>query len=217
MVKEYVWYACYGSNLFTERFMAYIKGNNIPGTTVGEVGCRDKSDPLKIEKYIFKHQLYFDGVSKRWNKKGVGFISDIESPNCITYGKKYLITEEQFIDIVCQENNVIQKESIIIPIKGLLEGKNHIVFPNKMYGKILCVGKEEGIPILTFTSTKEKPEVFNPPSLEYLNMIALGIYETHNISRDEIVDYLGGLCGIKNHYSREFLYQNINSLSCTNS
>ena len=212
MEKEYVWYVCYGSNLFTERFMAYIKGKNIIGTSIEEVGCRDKSDPVRIEKYILPYRMYFAGCSKRWNKQGVGFICDKLDSTYITYGKRYLITREQFVDIVCQENNVPLEEVLSVFVPQFSEIGNYILFPKKAYGRVMCIGIENGIPILTFTSVKESPDTAVAPSIEYMNMIALGIYETHNLSKIDIIEYFSKLCGIENNYTKEFLYQQIVSI-----
>lgn len=209
MGKEYVWYACYGSNLRTERFMAYIKGTNIPGTSVKEVGCRDKSEPIKIEKYILPYQMYFAGGSKRWNKQGVAFIGDKPDQDCITYGKRYLITREQFFDIVCQENNISLDEIDNIGAPIFSEIGSYVLFPKKAYGRVMCVAIEEGIPILTFTTVKETLETAVAPSIEYLNMIAKGIHETYNISKSEIVDYFSELSGVKGNYSKDILLNEI--------
>jgi len=46
---DYVWYACYGSNINTQRFMLYIEGGegNVEGTLLNEDGARDKSPPVE--------------------------------------------------------------------------------------------------------------------------------------------------------------------------
>ncbi|SDY94500.1 Uncharacterized conserved protein YtfP, gamma-glutamylcyclotransferase (GGCT)/AIG2-like family [Proteiniborus ethanoligenes] len=94
---NYVWYACYGSNINKERFMKYILGDAIRS------GCRDKTPPVDEKPIIVKYPIYFANHSSRWNNKGVAFL-DI-SKRGKSYGKMYLITKEQFEEIHQQEGN----------------------------------------------------------------------------------------------------------------
>ena len=51
--EDYVWYACYGSNINYNRFMYYINGDiSEKYSTIN--GCVDKSKPIEEKKYIFK-------------------------------------------------------------------------------------------------------------------------------------------------------------------
>ena len=45
--EDYVWYACYGSNINYERFMYYINGDK-KGKYSTINGCEDKSEPIEI-------------------------------------------------------------------------------------------------------------------------------------------------------------------------
>lgn len=90
MNKNYVWYACYGSNLLKERFMLYIKE------------CNDKTEPSCEKPIIIHHDLYFANSSSRWENKGVAFIKPEKNEKVATLGRMYIITEEQFLEI--QEN-----------------------------------------------------------------------------------------------------------------
>ena len=67
--EDYVWYACYGSNINYERFLYYINGD-INGKYSTTNGCNDKSEPIEQRKYIFKCPIYFAGNSKRWDGGG---------------------------------------------------------------------------------------------------------------------------------------------------
>ena len=208
-MTDKIWYTCYGSNLFTDRFITYIKGGIVPGTSIVETGCRDKSNPIAIEKFILPYELFFAGHSARWNKQGVGFISSVPNSNVKTYGKRYLITKEQFSDVVCQENNIAKEAFGSIYIPEFNEVGDKILFPNNSYGRVVCVGFDNDIPILTFTSVKETLETATIPSIEYLNMIANGIHQTHQLSKEEIVNYFLGLTGVRDEYSKDFLIKNI--------
>ena len=81
--NEYVWYACYGSNINIDRLMIYINGDQ--NGKFGHVeGCSDKSKPLEAKPYIFNCSIYFAKHSNRWNG-GVAFL-DYEH-NGQSYGK----------------------------------------------------------------------------------------------------------------------------------
>ncbi|WP_240795381.1 hypothetical protein [Aquibacillus halophilus] len=102
---NYVWYASYGSNLDRDRFLCYIRGGKPKGSEKVEVGCRDKSLPIEEGTYVMRYPLYFAKASARWQKQGVAFIGLEKDEKIHTYSRKYLITVEQFMDVVKQENN----------------------------------------------------------------------------------------------------------------
>jgi|GEM_PF-4448125 hypothetical protein len=129
-------YVSYGSNMFTERFMAYIAGGTPTGASRTYEGCEDKTPPS--HKFVLTsnaHIGYFARNSTVWgeapyadsgsgNFGGLGVIGvqpdvefeglkivdpaetslrDIrESGDLLMAG--YLITDEQFRDVVIQEN-----------------------------------------------------------------------------------------------------------------
>ena len=97
--EEYVWYACYGSNINYNRYMMYING----GKYATEEGCQDKSEPLEYRKYIFDHPIYFAGESRKWTG-GMAFL-DYENEGK-SYGKIYKIKMSQFKTIFEQENEL---------------------------------------------------------------------------------------------------------------
>ena len=97
--NQYIWYACYGSNINYDRFMLYING----GKYATKKGCSDKSRPLEFKKYIFKHPIYFAGESKNWTG-GMAFLDYKKIGKC--YGKIYKIKLSQFIEIYEQENKL---------------------------------------------------------------------------------------------------------------
>jgi len=47
MNKQYIWYACYGSNLLKERFMHYIGERVCRFNSASYSGCTDQSEPLE--------------------------------------------------------------------------------------------------------------------------------------------------------------------------
>ena len=102
--KEYVWYAGYGSNLYRDRFHCYITGGLAPGADDPNIGCTDRTLPIQESADIIHHDLYFAKRSSKWQDGGLGLVR-IEASHAIrTYCSIYLITQEQFIEVVRQEN-----------------------------------------------------------------------------------------------------------------
>ncbi len=98
--NEYIWYVCYGSNLLRERFVCYIEGRQIAGADKPERGCKDTSAPKKDEPCIINNRLFFGYSASKWSGSSVAFIDKNPDLNAKTYARKYLITKEQFFDVV---------------------------------------------------------------------------------------------------------------------
>ena len=129
---DYVWYACYGSNINLDRFMIYINGDKL--NKLGNIeGCYDKTKPKEFRSYIFKCPIYFAGISKKWGG-GMAFL-DYENTG-MSYGKIYKIKISQFKDILKQEN--------------------------ELYDSIVYVDDYLCIPIFTFTSFHKLTCLNNP-------------------------------------------------------
>ena len=102
---SHVWYACYGSNINTDRFMKYISE------------CDDKTSPLEEKEYEFNHNIYFAGKSKIWEGKAVAFLDDTRLGHA--YGKLYKITMSQFKQVYLQEGEAYKKELYLGELNGL--------------------------------------------------------------------------------------------------
>lgn len=158
---DYVWYACYGSNINIDRLMIYINGDE-NGKYGHTDGCRDKTKPLEAKPYIFNCPIYFAKHSKRWNG-GVAFL-DYENVGS-SYGKIYKLKMSQFKDVLKQE------------------------YGSKSYNAIIYVDNYEDLPIFTFTA-HPKREDLEPPSKEYCDVIKNGILETYsNLKTDDVENY----------------------------
>jgi hypothetical protein len=94
--------------------------------------------------------MYFGNESQSWKKHGVAFLDLNKS--AVTVGRAYLVTEEQFGEIWCQEG------------RG-----------SKWYGKVVTLGTYNGYPVKTFTNTTRRTE--KAPSQAYLDVIAEGMKE----------------------------------------
>lgn len=161
-LNEYVWYACYGSNINNDRLMIYINGDK--NGVFGHIeGCKDKSKPMDVKPYIFNCPIYFAKHSNRWNG-GVAFL-DYESIGK-SYGKIYKVKMNQFRDILKQE------------------------YGPKSYNAIIYVGDYEELPIFTFTSSYKREDL-ERPSKEYEEIIKRGILDTYkNLSNEDVEKYL---------------------------
>lgn len=161
--NQYVWYACYGSNINYERFMYYINGDLNEKYSTSK-GCSDKALPLEERQYIFKHPIYFAGNSKRWGG-GIAFLDYEHDGKC--YGKIYKIKMSQF--------------------KGVLEQEQQ----SKLYDTILLVDYVDELPVFTFTAKHKVYDLLNEPSDKYTKVIAKGLLNLYdNLSADDIKKYL---------------------------
>ncbi len=157
--NDLVWYACYGSNINYERFLLYIKGGskNFYGVEISNKGCADTSRPLKDVLYEFNYPLYFAKPNNRWGG-GVAFLDTREKGH--SYGRAYLVTKEQFKQIMLQEGN--------------------------WYNVEVDLGHYEGYPIKTFTGFHQD---IAQPSYSYHQTIKDGLTEM-GLNIKTIEDYL---------------------------
>ena len=192
-----VWYASYGSNILESRFHCYILGGQPKGSKKTYKGCTDKTLPQDKEEIYINSELYFAKKSKSWDSCGVGFINTEFNDKVQTLGRMYLITPEQYVEIVKQETN--HRGELLIDFEKA-RGKGSLIIKEKSwYGNLLFLGEQNGNPIFTFTNEKNLTEEINAPSEQYLLTIINGIKETYNLNEIEIREYFENLTGIKGH------------------
>lgn len=201
-----IWYASYGSNICRERFLCYIRGGKPKGSNKNYTGCSDKTLPVTDEEIMIKSGLYFARSSKTWSGGGVGFLKNHFSGDSQSLGRMYLITRDQFIDVVKQETN---RSYLSIDFNLAVENGDYVFIEKSWYGRIVYLGVQNGYPIFTFTS--EADQDANPPHGAYLKMIIEGIREVYNISSEDIADYFLGCDGISGLYTKEQLLELCNS------
>ncbi len=119
----------------------------------------------------------------------------------------YLITYEQFVDVVAQENGI----SVEAIAKNLnlhaLRNRTTMHLLDRAYGTIVWLGEAEhqsqcAYPILSFTMPPEKAANKSyKPSLPYLGKIAQGLREKHGMNAQQIAQYLTHANGIKGLYT----------------
>jgi len=198
-MKDLVWYACYGSNLYKKRFLYYIQGGGPEGATKLYKGCSNKNNPRDDKQITIPYELYFSKRSSRWENRGVAFVKSEKRESAKTLGRMYLINKEQFVEVVRQESDKDpDDDSIIIDIETAISKGSYRVPCISWYGRIIYLGSERGYPIFTCTATwaDEKIEL-NRPGEEYLRFIIKGLKETYEYQDERIIEYLKNIKGIE--------------------
>ena len=216
MRSKYVWYACYGSNLNKKRFLLYILGGPLEGTGRIHPGCSNKELPNRESTITIPFELYFSKKSKFWENMAISFVKSKRDKSARTLCRLYLVSEEQFIEIMMQEND--KNPSYMKPeIDFQLTMKTGVsTIGNKddflWYGKHLYIGEKEAFPIFSFTAKWADDTIeCEKPGKKYLKTIINGIKESFDLSHDEIFSYLKNKCGIKSEISEVELYELIKS------
>lgn len=201
-MANYIWYAAYGSNMIEERFLCYIRGGTPMGSTTTYPGCADTSLPLDNEDSFICSELYFARKSACWNS-GIAFIKNDFSETAPTFARIYLITEEQFIQVVEQE---IKTPGIAINFMQTKQDGSSIIKKNSWYGRIIYLGEQRDFPMFTFTGENDRTD-FNRPDDNYLKTIIKGIRESHDIDDIAILEYLIRKNGIGGKMEQQELKQ----------
>jgi len=209
-----LWYAAYGSNVNRERLLEYIRGGRSRFNGINYPGCRNKQDPIRDYAIAINRELYFGRTADAWGG-AVAFVRPEQSKSQ-TLGRAYLITEEQFLDLACQENG--RKP-------GDPELRFHYEFSSKnpesyfnpadpsraagptaqWYGRVLLLGTRESWPVFTITAEWPGYADVNPPGRAYVRCIADGIGQLGRISHKALVEYFISKVGVKDRISRPVL------------
>lgn len=178
--SKYVWYAGYGSNLFRERFLCYIRGGKFRLGGSDAKGCTDTTLPIEDRPFIISHSLFFAMKSVYWQNEGIAFISSKPTEKEFTYGRLWKVTKNQFDEIWEQEG-----KSKYYPIK-------------------IDLGSDEGgVPIWTITNNSDLS--FSKPSKKYVKTISLGLKETYQLSNETISKYMVRKGGIHGNFTEKDL------------
>lgn len=207
---QYVWYACYGSNLLESRFQCYIVGGQPHGANRVYRGCRDKTLPKKSEPFCLPYELYFAKSSQTWNRGGVAFIKPKRESGKNTLSRRYLISFEQFIDLTEQENNI--SDPLQLNLEDIKQKSGILLDHKTWYNQLLFLKSDDGIPIFTFTNANFLNEEINPPHQTYLSTIIKGLKSCYSLTDQEIQTYFSTKCGIDHHIPNHHLQQLIANL-----
>lgn len=200
---KYVWYASYGSNMDAERFDTYVTGGTPHGSNTHHQGCRDKTPPADDIPIRFEGRMHFAALSGRWGG-GVAFMDNDHAGHAL--GRAYLVSIEQFDDIIAQENGKIPGTVTIDAGEVLRTGQVDV--STNLYGRMCHIGDKDGKPVLTFTGNFSAQEALEDsysninswtsttkPSPNYLRMIGRGLGETFGMDVGQQADYLRGVPG----------------------
>ncbi len=197
MINDYIWYASYGSNLLKNRFHCYIQGGIPNGSVKNHIGCRDKSLPVQEKNIIINRKLYFAKQKSSWGRGGVAFIKPYKETDLVTYGKMYLITKEQFLDVVCQENDI--EFELDIKFDKVIENNSFQIFEKAWYDQIEFLGYEASWPIFTFSNHKYMKDELCPAHPGYMECLTNGLIECYGISELEAEIYFRTRGGYLKH------------------
>ena len=164
--QDRVWYACYGSNLSSERFKLYIQGGDLITKNVRKHydGCKkDKTLWSKSAINTFPGRIYFGQKSRTWLDKGVAFYDPDASGRVLM--RLYQITWGQLLEVQDQEG------------KGA-----------KWYGDCHPIGEYQGLPVYTLTAY-DLPFV-NEPCDDYRDLILQALTTECGMDEESAKRYL---------------------------
>jgi hypothetical protein len=184
------WYAAYASNLVKERrFRYYLEGGMLPETGRVHAGARDPSTPERDTPLWLPGTVYFATVSPFWDTGRALYDPDTPGRSA---GRGYLITAEQFLDVVAQEMQLAPGTftDTVIPAgpgERVRLGGGH-------YETLVCTGELDGFPVITMAAPWRIADV---PAAgcagPYREMIISGLAETFGWDRSTAESYLSAL------------------------
>jgi hypothetical protein len=191
-----VWYVSYGSNMCIDRLTYYLSGGVRLGARRTYPGCRDRRAPLQATGYELAGGVYFATESAVWG--GGRAFYDPELPGSAA-ARAYLITSEQFADILAQEMSRTPGENLDL---ATVLAKRRVELGPGRYETLLHVGDLGEYPLLTFTAPWHAADVlWTPPSPPYLRVIMAGLRETYGWNNHRIARYLARLPGARGYWT----------------
>ena len=184
-----IWYVAYGSNLSRERFGYYLRGGRPDGSGRDYPGCRDSTDPADSFGLLINGCVYFAGRSSGW-RAGIAFYDPGAQGEVAA--RAYLITAEQFVDVLAQETR--QSPGISLDLGPMFRGERYSEGVGG-YSILVRVGEQRGIPLVTFTRERHTAPSLASPSPLYLAAMASGLREAHGWPQRQIDRYLAALPG----------------------
>lgn len=182
-----VWYAAYGSNVWSRRFHTYLTGGRPPGAGRPMRGARDPSLPAADAPCELPFALAFVGQSRVWGGGLATLITDGPA-DATALGRRYLITRQQFADVLAQESGRPLDASDAAA--AVFDSADPIVVGPGRYDLVVPIGSADGVPVLTFTMPTHTRPAHNPPSAAYTACIVQGLVESHGLGVDDARVYV---------------------------
>lgn len=195
-MSSHMWYASYGSNLSRRRFERYLHGGTPVGGRHRYPGARDRTPPTDDRPFRLPWRLRFGGASRTWGG-GMAFV-DVTVPGR-TLARMYRLHAGQFADVHAQENG----GDALATDLGALPPGTPVRAGGGNYPVIVCCGRIDGEPVVTFTS--DAPPRRAAPAPAYLRTIAAGLTESHRLGSRAIAHYLRGAPTVRAAYDEDAL------------
>ena len=186
---QHIWYVAYGSNLSRERFCYYLRGGRPDGIERDYPGCRNASDELDSFGLMITGSVYFAGHSSAW-RAGMAYYD--ASATGEVAARAYLITTEQFVDVLAQETR--RSPGLTLDLGPVFRGERHCSGVGG-YPVLVRVGERDGLPLVAFTRDRRTALASVAPSESYLAAMAMGLREAHRWSEVQIDRYLSAIPG----------------------
>jgi len=186
-----IWYAPYGSNLAWQRFRFYLEGGYLAANNRHHAGARDPSPPKAWSPIWMPGQAYFATLSAFWG--GGRGLFDADAPG-IAASRAWLITPQQFCDVVAQEMKREPGEDFGLPTQR----GQRVSLGDGHYETAVCVGSLNHYPVVTFGPSFSMGDV-EPlaPAPAYRAMILSGLRETFGWDKARADKYLDSLSGAR--------------------
>lgn len=177
----------YGSNLSASRFRSYLAGGPVTGRSRPHEGARDPSEWRDERSMMLGHRLLFAGQSKFWGGGGIAFV-DPTPIEPTTRARGYLITVEQFQDVLAQESG--RPVGDAVDLASLSDGSPARIGEGA-YDLVLHLGELSGVPMWTFTTPRPVTQLEeNPPGQAYRGTLVAGLIESHGLDEVEAGRYV---------------------------
>lgn len=131
-------------------------------------------------------EVYFAWESPTWGG-GVAFWRP--DPAEVAYARAYLVTGEQFTDIVDQEMH--REPGPPLDLAGILGEADTLTLGSGRYETLWRAGMIDNLPVLTFTASWDhRAATPNAPAAAYLRTLSTGLRDTFGWSPRRIAGYL---------------------------
>lgn len=186
-----LWYVSYGSNMSSQRLSCYVEGGRPDGCDHVYAGARDRTPPSQSIPLFLPGTVYFAGESSVWGGGIAYYDPDLPGRSA---ARAYLITTEQFTDIVAQELHRDTGSLSQWPgIDTLARTRRHQIGPGR-YETLLYLGSRGGTPLLTFTAPDGKGSAsLAAPSPAYRRVLSRGLREAHGWDQARVDAYIDDL------------------------
>jgi hypothetical protein len=135
-------------------------------------------------------RLTFAWESPTWGG-GIAFHEPDRSGSVLACA--YLVTAGQLADVLEQE--MWREPGADLDLTEVVSARRHVIGPGR-YETLHLAGELDGRPVVTFSSSDVDALGLRAPAPPYVATIARGLRKTHDLSDDEIVDYLLGCRGV---------------------